>query len=322
VAQTGDGSPSIGCGSTTTDLGAGKRGTPIYGPAEVEIVRKHALRAEVRVVRTIGTGSQLFQTYRLDAGARRLEIRTEVDWRESRTLLRALFPVDVRARYASFGTQFGTLERPTHRNTSWEEARFEVPGHAWMDLSEPGFGVSVLDDGKFGRSAIENVLGLSLLRSPSFPDADADRGEHVFAYALMVHDGDWRDAGVDTEAEAFREPLQAKRLKRGAKGRPNASAAPFHIEHDQHVGVQVSAWKPAERGSSTDRILRLVEGRGGRGEVRLHWQEAVERVEPVNVLERPFGRRDAVPEVRHSRKDRTTTIVMDPFRIVTLRVVG
>jgi alpha-mannosidase len=293
-------------------------------PATVEIVTAHSLRAEVRVRRPIGRRSEIFQTYRLDAGSRRLEIRTEVDWQEERTMLRALFPAAVRSRHATFGTQFGAIERPTHRNTSWDEARFEVPGHAWMDLSEPGFGLAVLDDGKYGRSCIDATLGLSLLRSPNFPDPNADRGEHAFAYALMPHDGDWREAGVDAEAESFREPLQAIRVARGQRGTLRGSIAPFRIDHDLPVGVQVAAWKPSEDGK--DRILRIVECRGGRGEVRIRWPSPVGAVQAVDLLERPFGGRargvDAThaPEVRHDRRNGLTTLTLEPFRIVTLRV--
>ncbi|MBL9121043.1 MAG: alpha-mannosidase [Phycisphaerae bacterium] len=300
-----------------------ERGRRPGAPESIDVVTRHPLRAEVQVRRRIGKASELYQTYRLDAGSRRLEIRTSVDWREERTLLRALFPIDVRTRFASFGTQFGVLERPTHRNTSWDEARFEAPGHAWMDLSEPGFGVAVLDDGKYGRSVNGNMLGLSLLRSPNFPDAVADRGEHAFTYAVMVHDGDWREAGVDSEAEALREPLQAITLRPGRRGSLEGSYAPFRMESDQHVGIQVAAWKPAEDGKG--RILRLVEMRGGRGEVRIRWTGPAAKVEAVDVLERPFGRAGVEsalrPRLRHSARERTTTVSIRPFQIVTLRVI-
>ncbi len=297
-----------------------ERGARVEGDATVTILTQHALRAEVRVARRLGRASEIFQTYRLDAGARRLEVRTQVDWREERTMLRALFPVDVRARAATFGTQFGALERPTHRNTSWDEARFEVPGHAWMDLSEPGFGVAVLDDGKYGRSCMDNVLGLSLLRSPNFPDAQADRGEHAFGYALMVHDGDWRDAGVDAEAESFREPLAVTRLKRGVKGTLRGAFAPFRIEAPQHLGMQVAAWKPAESGRG--RVLRLVETRGGRGELRIRWSGPVASVAPVDLLERPCRRGMPRPAVRHATRGAETVVSIEPFQIVTLLVDG
>jgi alpha-mannosidase len=303
-----------------------ERPTLVDGPATISVGLRDPLRCELRVERSLGAASRLFQTYRLDAGARRLEIRTEVDWRESRRLLRALFPIDVRATTATFGTQFGALERPTHANTSWDEARFEVPGHAWMDLSEPGFGVAVLDDGKYGRSARGNVLGLSLLRSPEFPEPGADRGEQVMHYAVMPHGGDWRGDGVDAEAEAFREPLRAQRLEAGRRGRSGGGGArrqlaPFRLDVPQQCGVQVAAWKPAE--DDRGRILRLVEVRGGRGSVAIRWNGPVGRVEPVDLLERPFAKRAdrRRPEAfEHDAKLGRTIVAVRPFQIVTLRV--
>jgi len=208
----------------------------VDGDCEIAVAEAHPLRGEVRVERAIGAGSRIWQTYRLDAGSGRLEVRTEVDWRESQRLLRALFPCAVRARHAWFGTQYGAIERPIHRNTSWEEARFEVPGHSWMDVAEPGFGVAILDDGRYGRSAIASAdgatLGISLLKSPNFPDPSCDRGEHAFNYALMPHAGDWREArgrllpraAPRAAPRAQREGRAPRRVGalRGALGRADA----------------------------------------------------------------------------------------------------
>ena len=284
---------------------------------EIAISQAHPLRGEMRVERAIGAKSRIWQTYRLDAGSGRLEIRTEVDWRESQQLLRALFPCAVRARHAWFGSQFGAIERPIHRNTSWEEARFEVPGHAWMDVAEPGFGVAVLDDGRYGRSAIATAdgatLGLSLLKSPLFPDPTCDRGEHAFNYAIMPHAGDWRDADVDCAAEMFREPMRALALTKGRKGILRGAWAPFDVLAAASMRVEIAAWKPAEDGRG--RILRLVETRGARGDVQVFWNIDASKVSSVDLLEKPLSRED----LRHS-KGAATLLRMKPFEIVTLRV--
>ncbi|MFO0826960.1 MAG: glycoside hydrolase family 38 C-terminal domain-containing protein [Phycisphaerales bacterium] len=307
------------------DRDYGDRRTLVDDAADVEVLREHGLRCEVRVRRSIGAASTLFQTYRLDADARYLEIRTEIDWHEDRTLLRALFPCDVRTTRASFGTQFGFVERPTHRNTSWEEARFEVPGHAWMDLSEPGFGVAVLDDGKYGRSAHDGTLGLSLVRAPRFPDPSCDRGEHAFVYAVMPHEGDWRSAGVDAAAEALREPLRAIALPRRAaasRARPGAASesrgAPFVLESPSHCRLHVAAWKPSEEGDA--RILRLVETRGGRGLVTVRWTGAVKTVRPVDLHERPLDISSDLAPARFTHARDVSTFEVRPFQIVTLSV--
>ena len=122
-------------------------------------------------------------------------------------LLRSLTPANVRAERATFECAFGVVTRPTHRNTSWDEAQFEVAGHRFADLAEPGFGLALLNDAKYGHSARDNVLGLSLVRSPVYPDPLADEGEQRFAYALMPHAGSWHEGGVREEAEDLNQPL-------------------------------------------------------------------------------------------------------------------
>ncbi len=292
---------------------------------EIAVSEAHPLRGEVRIERAVGAKSRLWQTYRLDAGCGRLEVRTEVDWQESQQLLRALFPCAVRARHASFGTQFGVIERPIHRNTSWEEARFEVPGHAWMDVAEPGFGLAILDDGRYGRSAVASAdgatLGLSLLKSPLFPDPTCDRGAHAFNYALMPHAGDWRGAGVDIAAEFLREPLRALPLKpqsskakaKSQKGSLRGAWAAFDVLAVEPMRVEIAAWKPAEDGRG--RILRLVETRGARGDVQIFWNIDAAKVSAVDLLEHPLEREG----LAHAASA-VTLLSMRPFEIVTLRV--
>jgi alpha-mannosidase len=191
------------------------------GDCEIAVVEAHPLRCAVKVERAIGAESRLWQTYRLDAASGRLEVFTEVEWHETQRLLRALFPCGVRARNAWFGTQYGAIERPIHRNTSWEEARFEVPGHAWMDVAEPRFRCRnsrrwPLRPQRARECAWRNAR-FSLLKSPLFPDPNCDRGAHAFTYALMPHAGDWRAAGVDRAADCLREPLRAVALEAGKR---------------------------------------------------------------------------------------------------------
>ena len=124
---------------------------------------------------------------RLDAGSRRVEFHTTIDWQEEHTLLKVCFPLAVHARNATYEMPFGYAERPTHWSSSWDRARYEVPGHRWADLSEHGFGVALLNDCKYGWSCFGNELRLSLLRSPRMPDPGADIGRHEFAYALLPH---------------------------------------------------------------------------------------------------------------------------------------
>ena len=124
-----------------------------------------------------------------DAGDRRIDFETDVDWRENGRMLRTSFPVNIRTDQVHCEIQFGALSRPTHRNTMWDFAKDEICAHQWIDLSEPDYGVAPLNDCKYGHRAIHNVLDLHLLRGSSYPDPNADRAEHRFTYSVYPHQG-------------------------------------------------------------------------------------------------------------------------------------
>jgi alpha-mannosidase len=274
-------------------------GEELPGAQVVEIAEDGPLRASVRVERR-WRGSRILQIYRLLAGSRRLEIETQLDWRERQVLLRALFPVGVYSHEAIFETMYGALRRPTHRNTSWDASRFEVGAHRFCDLSEPGYGVALLNDGKYGHSAKRNVLGISLLRSPLYPDPLADEGEHRFNYSLFPHPGDWTEAGVPSEAFSLNSPLVVT---------ANGGARPEY-GFVEGVGLALGSLKRAEDGRGV--ILRLYEPHGARGPAALRFAPGVERAERVNLLEEPEG----AIEVR----GREVMLEVRPFEVLTLRV--
>ena len=122
--------------------------------------------------------SEYVQHVSLRYNSARLDIETTIDWQERHVLLKAAFPVDILSPVATYEIQWGNVERPTHRNTSWDWARFETCAQKWVDLSEGDYGVSLLNDCKYGHDIKDNVIRISLLRSPSDPDPEADRGEH------------------------------------------------------------------------------------------------------------------------------------------------
>uniref|UniRef100_A0A8C3DIV2 alpha-mannosidase n=1 Tax=Corvus moneduloides TaxID=1196302 RepID=A0A8C3DIV2_CORMO len=140
---------------------------------------------------------------------RLLDSGRSVEWKEAHKFLKVEFPVQVRSTNATYEIQFGHLQRPTHWNTSWDWARFEVWAHKWLDLSEHGFGVALLNDCKYGASAHRNILSLSLLRAPKSPDSTADIGHHQFTYAVMPHRGSFQEAGVIQQAYNLNFPLHA-----------------------------------------------------------------------------------------------------------------
>ncbi|MEW6636367.1 MAG: alpha-mannosidase [Actinomycetota bacterium] len=269
----------------------------------VEVVEEGPLRASVRVERR-WRGSSVAQTYRLLSGSRRLDVETEVDWHERQVLLRALFPLAVRSHEASFETMFGAVRRPTHRNTSWDAVRFEVSAHRWADLSEPGYGVALLNDGKYGHSALDNVLGISLLRSPLYPDPLADEGRHRFTYALYPHPGGPSEAGVAEEAFALNSPLVAVG---GAGEGPGVG----FLEAEE-VTLALGALKRAEDGRGV--ILRLYEPYGARGEARLRFAGGVEEARRCDLLEEPV-------EGDVSLEGGVVSLGVRPFEVISLRLV-
>lgn len=275
---------------------------------EIQIVETGPLRAAAQVARR-WRDSRIVQTYRLLAGSRRLDIVTEIDWHERQVLLRALFPVAVYAPYATYETMYGALTRPTHANTSWERARFEVSAHRFVDLSEPGYGVVLLNDGKYGHSVRGDVLGLSLLRSPVYPDPQADEGAHRFTYALFPHPGDWTSAGVVDEALALNSPLCV------AMARPAGGELPleFGLVEATGLAVRLGCLKRSEVGAGW--ILRLYEPHGARGTVALRFAWPVRRVERVNLLEEPETAAPA-PELAGE----TVRLAVQPFEVVSLRL--
>ena len=173
------------------------------------VVEEHGpLRGTLRLSWRI-YGSTITQRLTLYAHSPRLDFRTEVDWHEHQVLLKAAFPVAVRATRATYEVQFGSVERPTHWNTSWDWARFEVCGHKWADLSEGDYGVALLNDCKYGYDTKDNVMRLTLIKSGIDPDPQADQGQHVFTYSLLPHAGDWRQGGVTREAYDLNYPAWA-----------------------------------------------------------------------------------------------------------------
>ena len=280
-----------------------QEGEEISAVESVEVVEEGPLRASVRVKRR-WRNSTIEQTYRLLAASRRLDVESYVDWHERRVILRTLFPLAVRSHESACETMFGALRRPTHHNTPWDATRFEVSAHRFCDLSEPGYGVALLNDGKYGHSAKGNVLGISLLRSPLYPDPFADEGEHRFTYSLFPHPGDWTAAGVAREAFALNAPLFP------VMARENALPQEFSLVEAEGLELALGSLKMAEEGRGV--ILRLYEPHGARGESTLRFTRRVERVERVNLLEEA----EEPVEVHQG----SVRLKVRPFEVVTLRV--
>jgi len=273
----------------------------------IAVVDRTAQRGAVRFVREFGT-STITQTMRLATGSRRLEFDTEIEWHERHKFLKVAFPVDVHASRATYEIQFGHLERPTHTNTTWDVARFEVCAHRWADLSEPGYGVALLNDCKYGYDVHGNVMRLSLLRAPGWPDPQTDQGRHHVSYALFPHAGDLRAAGVVAEAEAFNLPLVAVPAATDAP-RGGTSPSTASVVRADRPNVTVEAVKRADREHAV--VVRVSEAWGRRGRVRLSTSLPVTSATRVDLLERDLH--------AMACNDGVVDLDLRPFELVTLK---
>jgi alpha-mannosidase len=245
------------------------------GPAKVVDSGPH--RAAIRIERRFGA-SRITQTIRLWANSPRIEFKTDLDWHDRRVLLKARTPLAIHADHATFECAAGVIRRPTHRNTPWDQAKYEVAGHRFADFSEAGFGVALLNDGKYGHDVAGNVMGLSLLRSPVFPDLFADEGAQSFTYALLPHLGDWFEGGVLAEAEDLNQTL----LVTPARLAADEAWTALKVEGRP---LALSALKPAEDGQGL--VLRLYEPSGGTSHPTLTPAAGWALGEPLTILEEP-----------------------------------
>jgi alpha-mannosidase len=265
------------------------------------------VRASLIQERRIGEKSKLTQEIRLAAGSRRLEFVIHVDWHEERKMLRTSFPTTIRAEQATFEIQYGHIQRPTVRNTSWDVARFEVVAHKWADLSDPGYGVALLNNCKYGHKVLGGVLDLNLLRSPKFPDPECDMGEHEFTYALFPHPDGFRSGGVIHEGYALNVPLRAFPTSHH-QGKLPPSMSRFTVSSSN---VIIEAVKLAEDDDSL--ILRLYEAYGQPTRAVLAARPMPDRAWLTDLLERNQQ------ELRV--KDGEIELQFHSFEIKTIRIV-
>jgi len=277
--------------------------------AALEVVEDGPVRAGLRITRKY-QDSTLVQTIYLYDQNPRIDFSTWIDWKEDETLLKVEFPVQIHADQASFDIQFGNITRPTHWNTSWDWARFEVCAHKWADLSEEGYGVSLLNDCKYGYDIRGQVMRLTLLKSGNNPNPHADREEHRFTYALLPHQGTWRQADTVRQAYSLNVPLIARFLGQSQPGSLPAQSSLFKVDAD-HVVLETV--KQAEDGRGL--VVRLYEYKNRRGPVTLHCAWPISQVEACNLLEEPCDER--VEQL----DDRQIGFAIKPYEIKSLRIV-
>lgn len=276
-------------------------------PAQsVEVVEQGPLRATLEIRRRV-LNSDYIQRISLSHNSARLDFDTTIDWRERHILLKVAFPVDVLTPTATYEIQWGNVERPTHRNTSWDWARFETAAQKWVDLSEGDYGMSLINDCKYGHDIHDNVMRISLLRSPTMPDPEADQGTHRFAYSILPHTGSWDETTI-AAAYAFNDPALVVQTERTAAGQSVSEMSLLSVDSPNIV---VETVKRAEDGEGF--IVRLYEAQRTRGQVTLKAAFPLAAAWRANLLEQN--------QTEFEIQGNSVTFQAEPYEIITLRLV-
>ena len=234
----------------------------------------------------------------------RIDFETEIDWHQHHQILKTAFPLVVHSNTATFDIQFGHTQRPTHANTSWDKAKFETCGHKWVDMSENGYGVALLNDCKYGHSAEGSTLKLTILKCGTYPNPEADQGKHILTYSLLPHTGDFRTAGVINEAYALNQPLTA--IETSASG---SLPETFSLVSCDKPNIIIETVKKAEEDESM--LVRMYEAFDSRGEVTVTVAEGFKKAYLCNLMEKELKRLDL--------KDGKVNIPYKNFEIITLK---
>ncbi|KAJ3087170.1 Glycoside hydrolase, 38 vacuolar alpha mannosidase, partial [Quaeritorhiza haematococci] len=284
------------------------------GVGNLTVEEEGPLRVVLKAEHPITDSSSLVQRIVIGAMSPVVEFDTVVEWNENRKILKVEFPVNINCDYATYETQFGFIQRPTHYNNSWDLARFEVCGHKFVDFSEYGYGVALLNDCKYGHAVHGNVMRISLLRSPKAPDGHCDIGQQSFKYAIYPHKGSFYESDVVREGYQFNQPLIAQPGVADPAS-PLTDKQYFFVDAPNVVLDTVKVAEDPTPGAPCELVLRFYEAYGGRGPVRLTSELNIKEAHFCNILE---DKGEAVP-----RDPATGALMFDiaPFKIVSLRLV-
>lgn len=266
------------------------------------IVEKGELR-DVLAIEWSFQKSRITQYLIIWHGKQKIDFKTKVDWHEHHSLLKSSFGIDVNTLAATFDIQFGNVERPIHKNTSWDVARFEVCGQKWVDLSDHSYGVSLLTDSKYGFDTNYQHLGLSLLRSSSDPYLDADIGIHEFTYSIHTHQKGWREAQTVNYANDLNiKPLV---IENPSKNLPIENFITNHCPN-----LIIDTMKKAE--DSEEVVIRIYENENKRTEGEFHFSREIKEAWSCNLLEENTDKLIV--------SDNSITILFKPYEIQTIKV--
>lgn len=268
----------------------------------MEWVESGPVRAALQLERNFSK-STIHQVIYFYANDRRIDFETTVDWKEHQHLLKVHFPVEIHSDEATFEIQFGNVTRKIHQNTSWDTARFESCGHRWMDFSEGGYGVSLLNDCKYGHSLFDGDMALTLIKSGIEPNKTADQELHRFTYSLYPHAGTWREADTARKAACLNQPAYAVQ-----NAADHLHYSLFHVDTDSLMADTV---KKAEDGNGV--ILRMYEYENKRGKAVTEFEAKIAQVYECDLMEKNQQ------TVSHSEK--SFCFDYKPYEIKTFRVI-
>jgi alpha-mannosidase len=272
----------------------------------IEVLEDGPLRSSIEIRRRV-LNSEIIQRISLSHNSPRLDFDTVVHWRERHILLKTAFPTEILSPAATYEIQWGNVQRPTHRNTSWDWARFETCAQKWVDLSEGDYGVSLLNDCKYGHDIHENIIRLTLLRGPTDPDPEADLGEHHFTYSLLPHSGPW---GLETVREAYslNDPLIAYAVNMESHRDTKITGAFVKVNQPN---VVIETVKKAQDGEGI--IVRLYECQRARGNFTLTTGFSIRQAWLTNLLE------ENLEELTVDGNQ--MTLAIKPYQILTIRLL-
>jgi alpha-mannosidase len=277
----------------------------------VEMIDTGTLHPGIRVTRN-WQSSKFVQTISIPVGSHYVDVDNQIDWHESHVLLKAAFPLAVESDHATYEIPYGSIERTTKRTNSWEKAQFEVPAQRWADLGDGKHGLSLINDSKFGYDDAGNVLRLTLLRSPKWPDPDADMGHHHFHYAIYPHAGSWQEALTVRHGWEYNYPLAAT----AATAHPGSLKPEHSFVSVSPENVVLTAVKKAEDTNSL--IFRVYEWAGKAATVEFHVPPGATAATVTNMMETPEG--EALPVRGGSMSGDVVSAPIKPFEILTVRV--
>lgn len=257
--------------------------TVINNPTSIKLIENGPVKSVIRVTKKY-SNSTFIQDITLYSNISRIDVKMNVDWNESHKMLKVAFPLTVNPPKATYEIGYGAIERPTTRNNSIDGAKFEVPGQKWADMSNDGYGVSILNDSKYGWDSLNNVIRLSLLRSPKDPDPNADMGHHEFTYSIYPHSGDWKTANTVQKGDELNYPLIPIQTTNHFGDLNNE----FSLMSVNKPNVVLSVVKRAE--NSDDMIVRVYESQGIKtSNVKIEFPSNIISAKETNLIEDNIG---------------------------------